>query len=332
MREADIRPADLFNQYLELCREDAARFFADTSQFMQVPCPACGAERSEFGLEKSGFRYDVCADCGSLYANPRPRPAAIADYYQNSAAVAFWSTHFFRQTAEARRVRMFRPRAHLVAEWADRLGLSAEARFADIGAGYGIFLEEVAALGRFATVTGVEPAPNLAAICRDKGFAIIEAPAEAIPPGAIDAGFATCFEVLEHVHDPLGFLTGVARALAPGAVLMATTLTVTGFDIQVLWQHSKSVQPPQHINLMSVDGLARLAERAGLSVLDLSTPGELDVDIVRNMLNESPDLPVDRFVRALALNASDAARRDFQALLKTHRLSSHLRMILRKPG
>ena len=47
-----------------------------------------------------------------------------------------------------------------------------------------------------------------------------------------------------------------------------------------------SVAPPHHINFMSTEGLVILLERAGFEILNIETPGELDVDIVENMLNE----------------------------------------------
>ena len=71
---------------------------------------------------------------------------------------------------------------------------------------------------------------------------------------------------------------------------MFTTLTVSGFDIQVLWEKSKSVYPPHHINLFSIDGFRRLVERSGLNLVNLCTPVELDVDIVRNIYLEKSDI------------------------------------------
>ncbi len=331
MKESDIRPQALFNRYLELSRQDIDRFFADRSSFTEVPCPACASERYELGLEKFGFRYVTCLDCGSLYLSPRPAPEMIDAYCRESEAVKFWGTHFFKETAEARRERMFKPRAQLVAEWADRVGLDHSAVFVDVGSGYGIFLEEVARLGRFAQVAGIEPAPNLAAICREKGFTIVEKPVEDVRTGEIPVSFATAFEVLEHVYDPAVFLLGVRRVLRPGGLLLFTTLTVTGFDIQVLWEHSKSVYPPHHINLLSVSGMEQLVRRVGFELVELTTPGQLDVDIVRNIVNEDPSIPLHRFVRQIVFEAPDDVREAFQKFLQAHRLSSHIRVIARAP-
>lgn len=333
MNEQDIRPQQLFNRYLELSRQDVERFFADTSRFVRVPCPACGSGRQEEGLLKLGFHYVTCTDCGSLYVSPRPRREAVDDYYRRGDAVKFWSTDFFRETAEARRERIFQPRARLVAEWADRLNGFRPARrvFADIGSGYGIFLEEVARLKRFDEVIGIEPAPGLAQVCRGRGFPILEKPAEDVGADELQASFLSSFELLEHLFEPARFLEGVRELLVPGGLFLFTTLTISGFDLQVLWQHSKSIYPPHHLNLISVEGMERLMSRCGFGVLELCTPGELDVDIVRNMLREDPSLPVPRFAKSIALNPREEVRADFQKFLKANRLSSHIRVIARRP-
>ncbi len=108
-----------------------------------------------------------------------------------------------------------------------------------------------------------------------------------------------------------------------------TTLTVTGFDIQVLWEHSKSVNPPQHINLLSVNGIEHLVARSGFQVIDVSTPGQLDLDIVRNITNENPDIELPRFVRHLVHESTPETQQAFQKLLQEQNLSSHIRVVAR---
>ena len=328
MKESEIRPQKLFNQYLKLAREDIERFFSDRSRFVEVDCPACGCDKWAPGLEKFEFRYLLCSDCGSLYLSPRPTVAMYETYYQEAESVKFWSSHFFKETAEARRQKIFTPRAHLVAQWADNSGQASNANrvFADIGSGYAIFLEEIRRLAYFGRIVGIEPEPNLARIGRDRGFEIIEKKLEDIKDGEVGADFATAFEVLEHVFDPQKFLSAARHILRPGGMLMLTTLTVSGFDIQVLWENSKSVYPPHHINLLSVQGMRRLMERSGLDLIDLSTPGELDVEIVQNIQRENPDIELPRFASSI-INAPEEVQANFQNFLKTNALSSHIRII-----
>jgi len=328
MKEADIRPRDLFNRYLELVAKDGSALLADRDGFITIACPACGEEGSPSFL-KQGFQYAECRECGSLFVNPRPTAARMDQFYKEADSVRFWSSEFYRVTAESRREAMFRPRAEMIADMADRFGMPREASLADVGAGYGLFLEEVRRTGRFSRIVAIEPADTLAAVCRDKGFEVIQKTVEAVAAGEFAADMIATFEVLEHVNDPLAFLTAVGRLMAPGGLALLTTVTASGFDIQVLWDAAKAIHPPHHINLMTTKGLERLVDRAGLELDELTTPGRLDVDIVINTLAERPDLPVDRFVAGL-LAAPAAARAQFQTFLAANRLSSHVRIVVRK--
>lgn len=328
MKEEDIRPQALLDEFFVRLQRDAARLAARAPEFRPVACPFCGLDAPVRPFEKEGFRYVECEACGSLYASPRPTPEHLRAYLETSEAVAFWSSHFYKETAEARRAQMFRPRAARIAELAETYGVPATACVADVGAGYGLFLQELAARQRFAHLIAIEPDARLAAVCREQGFDVVERWVEDIGRGETEADLAVAFEVLEHVFEPVSFLSAVGRVVRPGGLVFFSTLAATGFDIQVLWEHSRSVSPPQHLQFPSIEGLRRLVARAGMTAVEIATPGQLDVDIVRNRLRAAPDLPVPRFARTLA--ASDDRTRDaFQQMLREHLLSSHVQCVAR---
>jgi len=330
MRENDIRPKLLLDEFFVRLQRDAARVAAHRASFVPVPCPFCGGSATRSAFEKEGFRYAECDDCGSLYSSPRPSSDLLREYLESSEAVEFWSSHFYRETAAARREQMFRPRAARIAALADQYGLGRDAVCADIGAGYGLFAQELADRGRFARIVAIEPDARLAEVCRGHGFTVVQKWVEDLQSGEIRADLATAFEVLEHVYDPVAFLRAAVNAVRPGGLLFFSTLAASGFDIQVLWEQSRSVSPPQHLNFPSIEGARRLMARAGLDVVAISTPGELDVDIVRNRLAAEPQLVVPRFARAIA-SADDGAREAFQQVLREHRLSSHIQCVGRRP-
>lgn len=325
MKENEIRPAEIFNRYLALSREDIEKFFSDRRDFVKVNCPACGSANQQSGLEKFDFVYVLCGECATLYVSPRPEPSQLDNYYRDAQAIKFWSTHFYKQTVDARREKMFRPRAKLVAEILDHHTHREPSIFVDVGCGYGVFLDEVKRLNRFKQLIGIEPNADLADVSARQGFSIIRKVIEDVSKGEVQADFATAFEVLEHVFDPLKFLRAIRQILKPGGIVLFTTLTVSGFDIQLLWEQSKSVYPPHHINLISVEGMQRLVERAGFQIIDLATPGELDVDIVSNMIKEDPSLRLPRFVSGLLRD--ERSKREFQDFLRRNKLSSHIRVI-----
>lgn len=331
MREHDIRPKALLDDFFRLLDRDADKLARRHEEFVEVACPFCGGDARTVEFVKKGFTYVSCDACASLFVSPRPEEAMLIEWATHSEAVSFWGTDFYRATAQSRREQIFRPRARYVADLAGRLG--SPKTLLDIGAGYGLFLEEVRETGAFDRVVGLEPDPALAGVCRAEGFEIIEQWLESYDPGGDPpADFATAFEVLEHVFDPLAFVRAAAKVVRPGGLILFTTLAASGFDIQVLWENSRSVSPPQHLNFPSVRGLRAAVERSGLEVVSLTTPGKLDVDIVRNRLLEGDAAPkVPRFASSIALG-DDAARRDFQEFLAGHALSSHVHVLARAPG
>lgn len=330
MKEEEIRPQELFNRYLAVARQDIELFFTDKRQFIEVDCPACGSDSREWAFDKLGFRYQTCNACGSLYLSPRPSAEMIDRYYQEGEAVKFWSTQFYRETAEARREKIFKPRAQLIADLIRSQLLDKRDIFVDVGSGYGIFLEEIAKLGAFQTVMGIEPAPNMAEVCRQKGLPIIEKPVEVVLPIEVQADLATTFEVLEHVFSPANFLRSIYRILREGGIVLFTTLTISGFDLQILWDKSKSIYPPHHINLISVEGMHQLVESCGFQVIEITTPGKLDIDIVINAVKEDPSIDLPRFIKYLLNNRSGPTYHAFQNFLQENNLSSHIRCIARK--
>ncbi len=330
MREDDIRPKPLLDEFFVRLGRDAARLAKKRSEFVDVPCGFCASSRREVAFEKEGFTYCRCLECDSLFVSPRPTIELLREYMDTSEAVAFWSSHFYRETATARREQMFRPRAQACRELADRQLGDCPLRFADVGAGYGLFLAELRDVAPSWTLTAIEPDGRLAAICRDQGFATVERWVEDIPDRELDLDFVSAFEVLEHVYDPIAFLTACRRLVRPGGYALVTTLTISGFDLQILGRRSRSISPPQHLNFPAVPGLYALAAHAGLDVVEVSTPGRLDVDIVRNVIQADASVTVPAFVRALSA-ADDEVRQSFQAFLVAQRMSSHVRCLLRRP-
>jgi SAM-dependent methyltransferase len=152
---------------------------------------------------------------------------------------------------------------------------------------------------------------------------------ENVADHASSADLVTCFEVLEHVYDPVDFLQALKRLARPGGYVFVSTLCIDGFDLQMLWDKSTQISPPHHINFLSVHGLERLFERAGLVDVEVTTPGQLDVDIVRNAAKSDPLLlNGHRFLQNLL--TEDTIAQALQSFLVANRLSSHAWVLGRK--
>jgi SAM-dependent methyltransferase len=200
----------------------------------------------------------------------------------------------------------------------------------DIGAGYGVFCEELQKiLPSTMTVVALEPSVALQQICSDKGVFTVRGFLEDcsrsdFPCRSIAA--ATSFELLEHLHDPGRFVSACHSLLDSGGLLILTTLSWDGFDLQVLQEQSKSIHPPHHINFFTVRSVCTLLQRHGFVVHSVTTPGKLDVDIAAKQI---PDIKCG-FARNLLTLSNEAVKAKFQEFLQDAKLSSHMMVVAQK--
>lgn len=326
MKEEEIRKRSAFNRYLEVVAEDLQTMLVDRSAFVQVGCPACGGSDCRRQFDKVGFTYVLCPHCGTLFVNPRPSAQVLIDFYTASPSASFWVHDFFEPVAEARRERIFRPRAEYVG---GTFPAMAKGTIGDTGAGFGLFLEELAKLWPSARLVAIEPSPEMADICSEKGLEVIPCAVEDVQGWDSRFDLLTSFELLEHLQSAGEFVNRIWHLLRPGGYLYLTTLNGEGFDIQVLWEQSKSVAPPHHLNFFNPRSLPMLLESNGFAIHSLDTPGQLDWDIVEGMYREEGVNP-GRFWELIAERAESTIKESLQAWISQNGFSSHMRVVARK--
>ena len=326
MEEEEIRKRDVLNRYLELVKIDADMIFHDKSTFQHLPCPACGSDHFESQFEKSGFQYVQCLECDTLFVNPRPTYENLMQIYTDSPSTKFWVEEFFLPMAEARREKIFIPRAQYITEKFPRLRTGI---IGDIGAGFGIFSEELKKIWTDANIVAIEPSVDMAMICRNKRLTVLESTMENVDPLCHQFDLLTAFELFEHLHDPVVFAEKACKLLKPGGYLYLTTLNGLGFDIQLFWERSKSVTPPHHLNFFNPYSIRLLLEKRGFTLIEVSTPGQLDWDIVEGgFLQEKLD--PGRFFKSVSKYGSSQAKKDLQSWLCNYDFSSHMRVVAQK--
>jgi hypothetical protein len=323
LNEADIRPPALMSEFKRLSIHDAAEYFADVNKREAVPCPACDAPDGEPVFNRYDFLYNRCRACGSVYVSPRPTDAALADYYAHSRASRFRVEHFSRDTARARRYHLLQSHANWMGQIFDETGNRNARSYADLNSYSPEIFDEIHRLELFDTLYSIDP------LLPPEGTA--QAPVKTAALKDVDGlGAISAFEKVEHQFSPLTLLERVRDHLAPEGLLFFTTRTITGFDLQVLWDKATYIFVPEHLNLLSVEGIATLVERAGLELVELSTPGQLDLQLVKHASEQDPSIQLPNFVRYLLDQRDRLAHDDFQAFLQKHRLSSHVRVAAKK--
>jgi SAM-dependent methyltransferase len=334
LKEAEIRPDHLLQAYLRLSARDARAFFPDPRSLARRLCPGCAASDGTVLFEKHGFPIERCPRCRTLYVNPSPTGAQLAEFYRDSESAQYWANVFFPAVAEARRDRIFAPRAERLLSFAADQGV-ALGTVVDVGAGSGLFLEELKARAPKVRCRAVEPGRDFAAALATKGIEVHEGFVESL---AAEGRWSECadavvsFEVVEHLPEPRAFFAAVAALARPGGLVLVSGLCGDGFDIQVLGARANAVSPPHHLTFLSREGVERLVKEANLELIAFETPGKLDVEIAQKALAAEPGAVKDGFLRHLLSEADESARIAFQQFLAANRLSSHMWIFARRTG
>ena len=324
MIEEEIRPEALFDELLRLNRGDIEEYFTSSS-YRNINCPACG-ERGRFSFNKDGFNFDECPSCKTLYVSPRPDKASFDQYYTDSESTKFWATTFYKATQKNRREMLWKPKAKLIDQTLEKFSQDTE-MIVDIGGGYGVFMEEFLKIRALDHLV-IEPSNYLSQICREKGLNVKQKFLEDIERHEFCTSkkVYVSFELFEHLHDPKAFLQTLERLMQKGDLFIFTTLSGMGVDIQTLWEDSKAISPPMHLNFFNPKSVTILLENLGFKVLEVTTPGKLDINIMENNIAQVKD----RFWRNFIEASNDEEKADMQKFIAENRLSSHMMITCQK--
>ncbi len=329
LRVSDIRPIDVMVGQAAAEQKDIDWLKAHRSDFVKIPCPACGVDDGTPLYEKKGMPHIRCRACDTQYASPRPPAGMMQDFYTQSANYTYWAEHVFPASSEVRRQRLFAPRAEKVREITEKYGVSS-GTILEIGSAYGLFCDEIRKLGIFKRVIGIEPTPALAQICRDLGVEVIESSYEKAELGA-SVDMIAHFEVIEHLFCPEGFLNWCHSILKPGGYIISTCPNIAGLEAMLLGRESGAVDH-EHVNLFTPQSLSHLHERCGFEVVEVTTPGCLDLDLVRQAIAEGRFDPktLDPAIKGLIEINDPNFQARLTALLQEAKLTSNMMMIARK--
>jgi SAM-dependent methyltransferase len=146
-------------------------------------------------------------------------------------------------------------------------------RLLEVGSGLGFFLAAARKCGW--EVVGVDPSTFAADYARRTfGLTVIQGTlAEArLEPDTFDA--VVLIHSLEHLPDPIAALRECTRVLRPGGSLYIETPNVESEDAFMFGENWYALNPEAHVFVFSPAALALALRRAGLRILELSTPRE----------------------------------------------------------
>lgn len=327
---AEIRSDQYRDLQVAAYRNDIERLHARLDEFVHVRCPACGADDAAFRFEKYRCRFVDCRYCATLYMCPRPTPEVMHDYYSNSENYAVWNKYIFPKSEASRREKICRPNLDKIVAACREQGMQRP-HLLEIGPGFGTFAALAKEQGFFGKVTVIERTPEMAQACRNRGLQVIESSLEEVGGEHIaQADVAVCFEVIEHVFEPVDFLHGINRLLRQGGLFVFTCPNGQGFDTLTLGAASPAVDT-EHVNLFNIRSIAVLLARAGFEVESAQTPGRLDAELVRRAVTAG-EIKLDNqpFLHKVLIEDFETLGGAFQNFLVERDLSGNMRVVARK--
>ena len=319
IRELELWPSKLFDEYLNLTKKEIKKFF-NKDKLEYVPCPACNSKDFIPVFKKFELQYVECKKCKTVYLSPRPKNESIDNYYKKSKSIDFWYTQLIKKTIKKRTAHQAEPRAMWIANLTEEYFDNPET-FISINTINQNLLEEISNLNLFKNKYLLDPYIKTSdSIIKKEKFYILEKNQK------VYAASASAFGAIDRAFSPNELLKKARSSLIDKGIFFITGSTISGFDLQVLWENSKSIFPPDRMNILSIEGFSILFKRNGFEIIELSTPGQLDVDLVKNAIKNNPNLKIPRFVSYILQNRDENSHRSFQEFLQRHKLSSHIRI------
>lgn len=330
-REVEFKPDSIYENYLKLTESDIKKEFRNKKNLSLSNCPACKSLKNTKAFVKFSLQYVECQNCGTVYVCPHPGDDQIKEHFLNSPSIHFWRDTLSKVTEHKRKEKIYGPRFDWIIDMADEY-LSGAKNMGDFNSKDVGYIEELLRNNYFDTKTIVNPyfdindikAKNL------KSNLSIVSDLETAFPNKNSINIATAFEVIDYTSNVEKLMNTIKNMLCKGGLCFITTISISGFDMQVLWENSRSIFPLDRINVLSQKGIKLLSKRHGFEMLEYSTPGILDLDIVEHELKNHPDLNIPRFVKTILERNDEKLNYDFQNFLQVNRLSSFVRIVLKK--
>lgn len=229
-----------------------------------APCIACGAS-CRLAFSKGEFQILRCEACGLGRVEPLPTRAELTSYYASSyydsgPAGAGYRTDY--RELEAGLKRAYR---RLLDRVTSRRHPEGFRRVLDVGCAYGYFLDVVEQRWHPSELVGVDVTEEAQRRAESAGRAFHRGFFEDVELPEAHFDLVYLGDAFEHVRDPAAVSDKLVRVLAPGGVLVLTTVDFGSPLARLLGRRWRLLSPPEHLHFWTRASVERMFRERGLS-------------------------------------------------------------------
>jgi hypothetical protein len=327
--ELDLKPRAIVDRWRLMVSDEIQRTWADKSGWQKTSWTGSKIRESRYAFTHQNFEYVENLGCGSIYTSMRPTESELWSWYRDSKSAIFWRSELLAISQESRFEHLHRPRADWIMETISEnsictrniLDVSMNCRpMLDVLDQDLLGVKQIIAAGIVSDLEGVSQ--NNIVVKPLKAGSYVDV-------GSADIIIAC--DSLDKSYDFWGGITSFEKILSPGGLLFITIPVASGFEIQSLWDRSPSILPPDKLNIPSIKCLKDFFSDNCWEIVELSTPGIFDLDVIEKVVRSSA---VEEWPRSLIsiINATQNKneRAAFVEFLQSSRMSSIARIVVRK--
>ena len=230
-----------------ICGSGNQRLYLDGED--SLASQSVGSSRSKL----SHGRILKCRDCGFCFRSFRPPPDQLAELYRAADDRVY-------EAEAANRLKTAMRHRDVISRYCQA------GKVLDVGSASGAFLKVMADAGW--TAFGVEPSTSQVERARrilgnDAMLQQCDLEAAVLPS---DFDVITLWDVLEHVPDPVGFLSYCSSLLRPGGYILLNTPQIDSAIAKTLGSRWPLLLA-EHLNYFTVESLRICGEKSSLSLL-----------------------------------------------------------------
>jgi len=309
-------------------------------EFVIRDCPSCG-NKEYLNIDTFHDTYSIveCKRCTTKYINPCPNMNALDEYYSKSMTSTYNREMWAKRKKKTKAEYLFDDRIVLLKNLIEKVKKddNTPIRILEVGAGSGNFLEIVTeTLSEYnIDIVGVDVDKGASEEAKKRNINVLHGNIEdMIQEEKEQYDIIMHFELIEHLIYPRIFLEHCFKLINDDGYILFSTPNGEGFDNQQIGCNfedrmmAHALYPPMHLNSYNVSNIYFLLLDIGFSIQEISTPGKLDVDIVKEHINLHKE-NISKLIEELLLLDNEVLGLIQNILIET-KASSHMLVVGKK--